>query len=235
MAFADSIIAAESGGDSNAQSSTSSAGGPGQFIDKTWLDLIKQTRPDLAGSLSDSDLLALKTDPTISKQMVDAYAQQNAGVLKANGFDPNPTNLSLAHFAGPGGATAILGSDPSTPIETVMGGAAMKANPWLSGKTAGDVVDWAGRRIGAASANPMPLTPATYTASKLPAGAALPGLLGQPDYAASAQGLLAQKQPGQPQATQDEDQGLLKPMGLLQVAQRKPSPISFGPVRRKIG
>jgi hypothetical protein len=92
MATSDQIIAVESGGDPNAKNPHSSASGPGQFLDSTWLATLKAHRPDIAQGQSDSDLLALKTDPVLSKQMVDAYAGDNQAALqkkRASGYSGN--------------------------------------------------------------------------------------------------------------------------------------------------
>src|ERR1700755_648669 len=99
MALSDLIIGVESGGKPNATNPNSSASGPGQFIDSTWLSTIKAARPDLAQGKSDQDLLALKTDPDISRQMTEAYAQQNQGILAKNGLPVTPGTTYLAHFA----------------------------------------------------------------------------------------------------------------------------------------
>ena len=77
MALIDSIINVESGGNPNARNPHSSASGAGQFIDSTWISMIRQHRPDLAQSMSNSDLLALKSDPQLSREMTAAYAADN--------------------------------------------------------------------------------------------------------------------------------------------------------------
>jgi soluble lytic murein transglycosylase-like protein len=46
-AVVEKIISAESNGDPNAKNKRSSAMGLGQFLDQTWLDLIRTHRPDL--------------------------------------------------------------------------------------------------------------------------------------------------------------------------------------------
>src|SRR5262245_9774873 len=47
-AVVERIIDAESGGDPNVKNKRSSASGLGQFLDETWLDMIRAHRPDLA-------------------------------------------------------------------------------------------------------------------------------------------------------------------------------------------
>src|SRR5262249_50591348 len=46
--IADRIVTAESHGDGSAKNELSSATGSGQFLDATWLDMIRTARPDLA-------------------------------------------------------------------------------------------------------------------------------------------------------------------------------------------
>ena len=50
------IIKVESNGDPNAKNKRSSATGLGQFLDETWLDLIRTHRPDLAKGRSAGEL-----------------------------------------------------------------------------------------------------------------------------------------------------------------------------------
>lgn len=169
MALVDSIIGAESGGDPNAKNPNSSASGPGQFIDSTWLDVARKVRPDLADK-SDSEVLALKSDPQLSRQATDYYAQQNQAVLAKNGLPVTPGNTYLAHFAGPGGAVGLLNADPSTPAGSILGPSVVRSNPFLANMTAGDVAAWANRKVGAPA--PMSLAgPAAPAASAAPAPA----------------------------------------------------------------
>lgn len=156
MNLVDSIIGAESGGNPNAVNPRSSASGLGQFIDSTWLDTIRQARPDLAAGKSDAELLALKTDPGLSREMTDFYAARNGETLAKAGHPVTPGTQYLAHFAGPQGAVSVLNADPSAPVASVMGAAAMKANPFLQGMTVGDLRAWADRKMGGSQPAPAP-------------------------------------------------------------------------------
>lgn len=156
MATVDSIISAESGGDPNARNPNSSAVGLGQFTAPTWIDTITAARPDLVQGKSPDEILALRNDPQLSREMTAAYAAQNSGILSKAGLPVTPGTQYLAHFAGPGGAIGILNADPATPIEGVLSSKAVAANPFLKGKTAGDVIAWANGKVGQA---PMPIVP----------------------------------------------------------------------------
>jgi hypothetical protein len=138
----DQIIGRESGGNPLAANPYSSASGLGQFTNGTWLDMIKRHRPDLAGNMSDSQILALKTDPNLSRQMTQAYAQDNAGYLSGRGAPVTPGSLRLAHFAGPAGASAIY-ANPNATVASLLGPAAVKANPFLANMTGQDAINWA--------------------------------------------------------------------------------------------
>src|SRR6187402_2186859 len=111
MGLVDAIIGVESGGNPNATNPNSSASGLGQFIDSTWLSTLRSARPDLAEGKSNAELLALKTDPAISREMTQAYANQNQAILQKNGLPVTEGNTYLAHFAGPGGAVKVLQAD----------------------------------------------------------------------------------------------------------------------------
>lgn len=146
----DRIIGAESGGNATAKNPRSSATGAGQFIESTWLDMIGRHRPDLAG-LPRDQVLALRNDAGLSRQMTQAYADENAAGLRSAGLPVNDGTQYLAHFAGLGGARSALSADPSTPIADVLPAASIRANPFLNGWTAGQLVDWSARKVGSAA------------------------------------------------------------------------------------
>lgn len=154
MGLVDQIVRVESGGNPNAQNTRSSAGGAGQFIDRTWLSMLRQHRPDLAAGKSDADLIALKTDPGLSREMTGAYAADNAGILSKAGLPVTDGTQYLAHFAGPGGAVGLLHADPSAPAASVLGQGFAKANPTMANMSAGDVVAWADRKMGGGGSAP---------------------------------------------------------------------------------
>ena len=154
MALVDSIIGAESGGNADARNPNSSASGLGQFLDATWLAMLAKHRPDLQGS--PDQLLALKSDPQLSREMTEAYAADNGKILTGAGFEASPGNTYLAHFAGPQGAVKVLSADPNAPVSSILGEAAVKANPFLQGMTAADLQAWAARKMGGASQPTQP-------------------------------------------------------------------------------
>ncbi|MCP2083977.1 UNVERIFIED_ORG: hypothetical protein J2W74_005242 [Methylorubrum zatmanii] len=148
--LSDRIIGVESGGDATAKNPRSSATGAGQFIESTWLDMIGKHRPDLAG-LPRDQVLALRNDAGLSRQMTQAYADENAAGLRAAGLPVNDGTQYLAHFAGLGGARSALSADPSTPVANVLPASSIRANPFLQGWTAGDLTSWAARKMGSAA------------------------------------------------------------------------------------
>ncbi len=72
----DRIINVESGGSATAKNPLSTAVGAGQFITTTWLRMIKTYRPDLAASMTDDQILNLRVDPTLSREMVENLARE---------------------------------------------------------------------------------------------------------------------------------------------------------------
>lgn len=146
----DKIIAVESGGNPSAQNPNSSAGGLGQFIDSTWLAMIKKYRPDIAEGKSAKDIIALKRDGSLAREMTQHYVDENQAFLKNQGLQTTDGNTYLAHFLGPRGAAQVLKSDPSTPITSILGQDAVNANPLLKGKSAADLIAWADKKMGGA-------------------------------------------------------------------------------------
>jgi hypothetical protein len=163
MSILEKIIGAESGGNPNARNPNSSATGAGQFLSGTWLDMMSRYRPDLTAGQSPDAILAMRTDPALSREMTARYADQNNQTLTNAGIPVTPGNTYLAHFAGPQGAVKVLQADPSTPAGDILGAAVVKANPFLASMTAGDLAAWAGRKMGARggqpAAQPLPASP----------------------------------------------------------------------------
>jgi hypothetical protein len=226
MNLIDSIIGVESGGDPNATNPRSSASGLGQFIDGTWLATIKQARPDLAQGKTDAELLALKTDPQLSREMTEAYANQNQAILTKAGVPVTPGTTYLAHFAGPGGAVKVLQADPNAMAGDVLGPAVVKANPFLAKMTARDLQAWADRKMGGSSPQPQPAQAAPASPPGAPLNLAPQGLLAQ----APATGGLAPtpqmggllQPPTFPQAPQSGGPGLFAQMPPEQAMQAPP-------------
>lgn len=219
MALVDSIISAESGGDPNAKNPNSSATGAGQFINSTWLDTIKAARPDLAQGKSDDELLALRSDPQLSREMTEAYAAQNGAILAKAGHPVTPGNTYLAHFAGPQGAVSVLNADPTAPVSSVLTPAAVKANPFLQGMTVGDLRAWADRKVGGAQpAQAAPQSPPTAVPQQAPLNLIPP----------QAPPIFAPQPQQQPQ-----QQAQAQPAPFEQIPQMQAPPI-FAPQRRPV-
>lgn len=129
----------ESGLNASARASTSSASGLYQFIDQSWLSVVRKhgaehglswaadaIQPGAGGRLAVSDagtkqaILALRNDPAVASIMAAASASDNGQALQGSlGRAATGTDLYMAHFLGLGGATKFLST--------------MQANPSASG------------------------------------------------------------------------------------------------------
>lgn len=114
---------------------TSSATGLYQFIEGTWLSMVKKhgaehglareaaaISVDERGRASVSDpqmrdhILGLRTDPAAAAAMAGEYMQANAGFLEDRlGRKPDATELYLAHFLGPSGAVKFIDAHQANP------------------------------------------------------------------------------------------------------------------------
>jgi hypothetical protein len=154
---AEQIIKVESNGDYNAKNKRSSATGLGQFVNETWLVLIRTHRPDLAKGRSESEVLELRRDPEIARAMTVRFAERNAAILRKRGLPVTPATLYLAHFAGSAGAAAILSAQEQADAATIMAAAdatrktdratLVKLNPFLERLTIADLKLWAERKM----------------------------------------------------------------------------------------
>ncbi|MCF6199287.1 MAG: lytic transglycosylase domain-containing protein [Hyphomicrobiaceae bacterium] len=118
-----------------AKSSSSSAAGLFQFVEGTWLKVVKEDGDrlglaDLAKNIQrtssgkyyvpDSakrrEILELRHDPETSALVAAAYTEQNANYVRGKiGRNPSDGELYLAHFLGPGGASRMIQLSESRP------------------------------------------------------------------------------------------------------------------------
>ena len=156
-AVVERIIHAESDGDPNAKNKRSSATGAGQFLDGTWLEMIRVHRPDLVEGRSEKDILELRRDPELAREITTRFVEQNAAMLSKRGLPVTPGTLYLAHFAGAAGAVAILSVPGNTDAASLMASAdatgrmtrekIVGANPFLGDFTVADLKSWADRKM----------------------------------------------------------------------------------------
>jgi Transglycosylase SLT domain len=154
------IIAVESNGDPNAKNSRSSAMGLGQFLDETWLDLVRAYRPDLARGRSERETLDLRKEPKLAREITTRFVERNVAMLRQRGLPVTAGTLYLAHFAGGAGAVAILSAPDSSDAALVLASAdstgrtkrerLIKANPFLERFTVAELKLWADRKMRAA-------------------------------------------------------------------------------------
>ncbi len=144
-AFIDRLLArlmqAESGGRRFAKNPRSSALGPFQFINSTFLDVVRRNFPGEVAKRSVAEILYLRTDPKFAMRAAKAFANENAAFLLDHGFEATMVSLHLAHFAGPTGAVRVLRAGPDALVSGLMSQAAMNANPFMSGMTVQDLIN----------------------------------------------------------------------------------------------
>lgn len=110
----------ESGFDPRAKAATSSATGLYQFIERTWMEMVRQhgEKYGLGASVeaiaagdaaARRQILELRNDPKVAAAMAAEYAKGNQESLRAAlAREPSATDLYMAHFLGPQGAARFL-------------------------------------------------------------------------------------------------------------------------------
>ena len=156
-AVVERIISAESNDRAGAKNKRSSATGPAQFLDETWLDMIRAYRPDLAKGRNREQLLALRRNAKIAREMTRRFAERHAAMLARRGLPVTPATVYLAHFAGGAGAAALLTAPQQADAAQVMAYAdstgrtkreqIVKANPFLAKFSVADLEHWAKRKM----------------------------------------------------------------------------------------
>ena len=161
----DRIIGVESAGNPSARNPESSAGGLGQFIDSTWMDMIERHRPDLLEGRSEAEVLALKFDPQLSRDMTRIFTEENVAYLQSRGLPTEPGDIYLAHFLGKGGAAEALRAGSDVPIRSVLTANAISANRGIryNGKPFGQ---WTVRDLRAWAASKMDTAPRLTSRSR---------------------------------------------------------------------
>lgn len=127
----------ESGFRTDAKAGTSSATGLFQFVDSTWLDMVKthgakhglgayaeliERRPDGRAAVKDpmarKEILELRNDPRLSALLAGELAQDNRRHLEGELGQPvGRTEMYLAHFLGAAGATKFLKAMEDNPAQ----------------------------------------------------------------------------------------------------------------------
>jgi hypothetical protein len=130
--------ATESGFDPTVRAATSNATGLYQFIDGTWLEMVRQhgheyglghyaraihEGPDGRPTVSDPglrrEILELRNDPRLSALMAAEYSLANRAHLERTvGGRIGPTEMYLGHFLGAHGASRFLGELRRDPQQT---------------------------------------------------------------------------------------------------------------------
>jgi hypothetical protein len=170
-AVVERIIAVESESDPNAKNSRSSATGLGQFLNDTWLELIREYRPDLTRGRSEGETLELRRDTKLAREITTRLLERNATMLRQRCLPINAGAVYLAHFAGAAGAVAILSASDTADAASVLARAdatgrtkreqLIKANPFLEHLTVADLKIWADRKMRGLDLHPTEVRTAT--------------------------------------------------------------------------
>ena len=144
VSFADVMAKAaqESNFDVNSRTSSSSAAGPFQFVEHTWLDMLKRHGAAYgltkeAAQIKMHNGVASVADPTVRKQLLDLRKdihlsagmaaryldEASKDLARALHRKPSETESRMAYFLGPGGAAKLIRAaqnNPDGPSDAVL-------------------------------------------------------------------------------------------------------------------
>jgi hypothetical protein len=106
---------------------------------------------------TEKEVLEMRRDPELSREITARLAQRNAEILRKRGISVTPGTLYLSHFAGSAGAVAILSAPETADAAATMANAdatgrstrdkIVYANPFLERFTVADLKSWAERKM----------------------------------------------------------------------------------------
>jgi hypothetical protein len=156
-ALVERIIKVESTGIANKRNKLSSATGAGQFLDDTWLEAVRKHRRDLIKGRSDRELLELRRDAELTREIITRLVEQYARTLQKRRLPLTSGSLYLAYFAGPAGAVALLSGAEHADAASIMAAAdatgrttrqkLVRANPFLEPLKVRDLKNWADHKM----------------------------------------------------------------------------------------
>ncbi len=138
--FLDRLMIAESSGNDDARNPRSTATGPFQFIESTFLDIARRHFADEIDGLPDHQILAKRTDRAFARRAAHIYTSENAAFLADNGFPATSANLRLAFLLGANGAVRVLRATEATPLIQILSPEVLTANPFMAAMTAADLI-----------------------------------------------------------------------------------------------
>ncbi len=145
--FLDRLMMAESSGRADAKNPRSTATGPFQFIEGTFIEVVRRHFHEETARFTDDELLDMRTDRAFSRRAAEAYTRDNARMLAAAGQETTFTNLRLAFLLGPDGAARVLRASTNEKLGNVLPTSVLTANPFMKPMVAGDLIRRAARDL----------------------------------------------------------------------------------------
>lgn len=146
--FLERLMLVESGGRDNAKNPRSTALGPFQFIETTFLDLTRRHFAAETKALTQAQVLALRTDRAFARRAAEVFVRECMAQLAAAEIPATFANLRLAYLVGPAGAVRLHRAEPTALVAAVLGAPVVQANPFMAGMTARGLIQWSERSIG---------------------------------------------------------------------------------------
>jgi hypothetical protein len=145
--FLDRLMHAESNGRDDAANPRSTAVGPYQFIKSTFIDVLRRHFSADVAAMSDEEILSLRTNRYFARRAADVFSRDNADLLADQGLDPTFGHLRLAFLVGPTAAARVLQATPDKQVSDILGPSVVKANPFMAGMSASDLIARTARDI----------------------------------------------------------------------------------------
>jgi hypothetical protein len=138
--FLDRLMMAESGGQDLAANPRSTALGSFQFIKATFLDLVRRHFTEETETLDEDQVLDLRVNRAFARRAAVLYCKENLAFMSGEGLSPTFGHLRLSFLVGPAAAVRLIQALPDTPASDLLGAAVIKANPFMRGMSAADLI-----------------------------------------------------------------------------------------------
>lgn len=146
--YLDKLMMAESAGKPTAKNPRSTALGPFQFINSTFLAVVDRHFSDHVEGLNQRQILALRTDMDFSRRAAIAFNNDNARYLESRGIKPTFAHMRISHLLGPAGAAQALRAHPNTQLTKIFSASVIRANPFMARLTVAGLVQRSEREVG---------------------------------------------------------------------------------------